>query len=285
MKLIGLIRVSTGKQGESGLGLEAQEAAIEEYRKRNDGILIKTYKEIESGTHDSIEDRPELRAAVAHARRSGATLVIAKIDRLVRSTVIGAYLKTSGVKFVACDNPYANELTIDILVAVAADEARRISTRTKEALAAYKSHGRVSKRIKLMYPDGVPAAIAEATSGKLGASLPQCRNLTHEGRNKGLARSASVRRAKAVEAYADLAEYMQELRSESLTLLAIAEKLNEDGHTTRRGKPWNPTQVMRVLGRLSPQRAAPPPRPDARPSASTEFQRATVQSSEHLACE
>jgi DNA invertase Pin-like site-specific DNA recombinase len=171
-KLIGLIRVSTGKQGESGLGVGAQEAAIEEHRKRNDGILIKTYKEIESGTHDSIEDRPKLRAAVAHARRSGATLVIAKIDRLVRSTVIGAYLKTSGVKFVACDNPYANELTIDILVAVAADEARRISTRTREALAAYKTHGRVSKRIKLMYPDGVPAAIVEATAGKFGASLP-----------------------------------------------------------------------------------------------------------------
>ena len=131
-KLIGLIRVSTGKQGESGLGLEAQEAAIEEHRRICDGILIRTYREIESGTHDSIEDRPQLRAAVAHARRSGATLVIAKIDRLVRSTVIGAYLKTSGVKFVACDNPYANELTIDILVAVAADEARRISTRTRK---------------------------------------------------------------------------------------------------------------------------------------------------------
>jgi DNA invertase Pin-like site-specific DNA recombinase len=249
-KMIGLIRVSTGKQGESGLGLEAQLAAIEEHRKRNDGILIKTYKEIESGTHDSIEDRPELRAAVAHARRSGATLVIAKIDRMVRSTVIGAYLKTSGVKFQACDNPYANELTIDILVAVAADEARRISTRTREALAAYKAHGRVSKRIKLMYPDVVPAEIVEATAGKLGASLPQCRNLTVDGRARGLSRSAKVRRAKAVEAYVDLAEYMQELRSQGLTLLAIAEKLNADGHTTRRGKPWNPTQVMRVLGRI-----------------------------------
>ena len=90
----------------------------------------------------------------------------------MRSTVIGSYLKTSGVKFVACDNPYANELTIDILVAVAADEARRISTRTREALAAaYKAHGRVSKRVKLLYPDGVPADVALATAGKLGAGL------------------------------------------------------------------------------------------------------------------
>lgn len=254
-KMIGLIRVSTGKQGESGLGLEAQEAAIEEHRRRNDAILIRTYKEIESGTHDSIEDRPQLRAAVAHARRSGATLVIAKIDRLVRSTVIGAYLKQSGVKFVACDNPYANELTIDILVAVAADEARRISTRTREALAAYKTHGRVSKRIKLMYPDGVPAAVVEATAGKLGASLPQCyNNLTPEGRAKGLNRSAKVRKAKAVEAYADIAQWMHELRDEGSTLLEIASQLNEDGHTTRRGMPWTPTQVWRVLNRFQPPR-------------------------------
>jgi DNA invertase Pin-like site-specific DNA recombinase len=251
-KLIGLIRVSTGKQGESGLGLEAQESAIEDYRKLHDGILIRTYKEIESGTHDSIEDRPELRASVAHARRSGATLVIAKIDRLVRSTVIGAYLKTSGVKFVACDNPYVNELTIDILVAVAADEARRISTRTREALAAYKSNGRVSKRIKLMYPHGVPAAIVKETAGKLGASLPQCRNLTAEGRAKGVARSAKVRRQKAIDAYSDIAEYMQHLQGCLLTYAAIAEHLNGDGHTTRRGKPWNAVQVMRVLKRTGP---------------------------------
>jgi DNA invertase Pin-like site-specific DNA recombinase len=251
-KMIGLIRVSTGKQGESGLGLEAQEEAIEQHRLRHDGLLIRTYKEVESGTHDSIADRPELRAAVGHARRTGATLVIAKIDRLVRSTIIGAYLKSSGVKFQACDNPYANELTIDILVAVAADEARRISTRTREALAAYKEHGRVSKRIKLLYPDGVPAAIVEATAGKLGASLPQCRNLTTEGRAKGLARSAKVRKAKALDAYSDITEYMQHLRGCLLTYSAIAEHLNADGHTTRRGKPWNPVQVMRVLKRLTP---------------------------------
>jgi DNA invertase Pin-like site-specific DNA recombinase len=250
-KMIGLIRVSTGKQGESGLGLEAQEAAIEEHRKRNDGILIKTYKEIESGTHDSIGDRPQLRAAVAHARRSGATLVIAKIDRLVRSTVIGAYLKQSGVKFQACDNPYANELTIDILVAVAADEGRRISTRTKEALAQYKAQGRVSKRIRLKYPKGVPAAIVKETAGKLGASLPQCRhNLTPEGMARGRARSIKVRQAKAVTEYADLSEYMIELRNQGCTLRQIAQALTRDGHHTRRGKPWNPTQVWRILERL-----------------------------------
>lgn len=225
--MIGLIRVSTGKQGESGLGLEAQEAAIEEHRRRYDGELIRTYKEIESGTHNSIEDRPQLRAAVAHARRSGATLIIAKIDRLIRSTVIGSYLKTSGIKFQACDNPHANELTIDILVAVAADEARRISTRTKEALAAYKARG-----------------------GKLGASLPQCRNLTPDGRARGVVRSAKVRKARSIEAYSDLTECMRGLRDQGFSLLAIAHKLDEEGHTTRTGKTWNAVQVMRVLKRM-----------------------------------
>jgi DNA invertase Pin-like site-specific DNA recombinase len=248
--MIGLIRVSTGKQGESGLGLQAQEAAIEEYRKRNDGILIKTYKEIESGTHDSIEDRPQLRAAVKHAIRSKARLVVAKLDRLSRSPVIAAYLESSGVDFVACNNPHANKLTIRILQAVDADEAERISIRTKEALRAYKTHGRVSKRIKLLYPDGVPAAVVEATAGKLGASLPQCQNLTPESRAKGLKRSAAVRTAKAVEAYADLVEYMQELRDQGCTLAEIAQTLTDDGHTTRRGCKWTPTQVWRVLNRV-----------------------------------
>jgi DNA invertase Pin-like site-specific DNA recombinase len=232
------------------LGLEAQLTAIEEHRKRNDGILIKTYKEIESGTHYSIADRPQLRAAVAHARRSGATLVIAKIDRLLRSTVIAAYLKQSGIKFVACDNPHANNLTINILVAVAENEAECISTRTKESLAAYKTQGRVSKRIRLKYPNGVPAAVIKATAGKLGAELPQCRTLTPEARTRGLARSVKVRKAKAIEAYADIAEYMQELRNEGCTLREIAKALTRDGHTTRRGREWSPTQVMRVLERV-----------------------------------
>jgi DNA invertase Pin-like site-specific DNA recombinase len=166
--------------------------------------------------------------------------------------VIGGYLKISGVKFVACDNPYANELTIDILVAVAADERRRTSARTREALAAYKVGRRVSKRIKLMYPEGVPARVVRATAGKLGASLPQCRNLTAEGRARGLAQSARARRVRAVEAYADLAEHIQELRRQGLKLREIATQLTEDGHTNRTGKPWNPTQVKRVLDRLKP---------------------------------
>jgi DNA invertase Pin-like site-specific DNA recombinase len=250
IKMIGLIRVSTGKQGESGLGLEAQLSAIEEYRKRCDGILLRTYKEIESGKHDSAEDRPTLQAAVGHARRSKATLVIAKVDRLLRSIPMLAYIKKSGVEFVACDNPRANELTIDLLAVVAANERRAISTRTKEALAQYKQQGRLSKRVLALYPNGVPKAVARATAGRLGASLSQCRNLTPAGRVKGLARSAKVRQANAVEAYVDIAEYMHELRNDGHTLQEIATQLNSDGHTCRRGGEWSPTQVWRILKRL-----------------------------------
>jgi DNA invertase Pin-like site-specific DNA recombinase len=252
-KLVGLVRVSTGKQGESRLGLEAQEAAIEAYRQQTASTLLKTYVEVESGTHDDIQDRPQLRAAVAHAKRAGAVLTIAKIDRMVRSTVVMAYLKTSKVRFIACDNPYANELTIDILVAVAADEARRISTRTKDALAAYKAGRRVSKRVRSLYPEGVPSEVVDALAGKLGASLPQCRNLTPEARTKGVARSVAARKMQAVDAYADLAPFMRELHDGGHTLQGIADRLNSEGHTTRRGKAWSPTQVWRVLERIDNQ--------------------------------
>ena len=128
-----------------------------------------------------------------HALEVDATLVIAKLDRLVRSTSVMQYLKDTRVRFVACDNPHANELTIDILVAVAANEARMISTRTKDALAAYKATRRLSKRIRKLYPEGVPPEVVAATACKLGGSLPQCRNLTAEGRTRGQARSIESR--------------------------------------------------------------------------------------------
>jgi DNA invertase Pin-like site-specific DNA recombinase len=168
-KLVGLVRVSTGKQGESGLGLEGQHAAIEAYRRKIHRRLIKTYIELEIGTYDDVESRPQLMAAVAHARRQKATLVIAKIDRLVRSKVVAAFLTKSKIKFVACDNPYATEFYIDILVAVAANEARQISERTKAALKAYRENRHVSKRVKEKYDGKVPAHVVRATAGKLGA--------------------------------------------------------------------------------------------------------------------
>lgn len=248
---VGLVRVSTEKQEASGLGLEAQLADIERLRAATGARLLKMYTETESGMHLDIDSRPKLKAAVAHAKRANAVLVIAKIDRLVRSIPVMGFLKKSGVRFTACDNPHANELTIDILVAVAADEGRRISARTKAALAAYKARKGCSKRIKLLYPDGVPGEVWEATAGKLGASLPQCRNLTPEARARGTARSVAARGARATDGYADLAPYMAELRAAGRSLRQIAEALTAEGQMTIRNRSWSPTQVMRVLRRFA----------------------------------
>lgn len=252
-KLIGLVRVSTDQQGASGLGLEAQRAAIETYRATVGGVLLRTYTEIESGMHDDIESRPQLRAAVADCSLARAKLVIAKLDRLVRSVPVMAYVKKSGIQFIACDNPYANELTIDILVAVAADEGRRISQRTRDALRAYRDGKRVSKRLRELYPAGVPAEIVEARAGKLGAELPECRNLTGDAQRLGTVAAAEARRRRAAESYRHLEHTMRQLRGDGLSLQAIADRLNVLGHRTRGDRPWGRGQVKRILDRASPQ--------------------------------
>jgi DNA invertase Pin-like site-specific DNA recombinase len=248
-KLIGYLRVSTAQQGESGLGLAAQQTAIAAYVKASGCDLVASYTEVETATNDELADRPELVRAIRHAKRSQATLVIAKLDRLVRSTIAMSELKRSKVKFVACDMPTANEFTIDIHVAVAAEEARKISERTRNALAAYKAQGRVSKRIRMLYPDGVPDDVVAARAGKLGAALPNCANLNADARQRGAIAAGQKVRELANEAYADLRPDMISWRAQGMSQQAIADKLNAEGHTTRTGKPWNQVQVKRVLDR------------------------------------
>lgn len=133
----------------------------------------------------------------------------------------------SGVDFIACDNPYANRLTIHILAAVAEDEAQRISQRTKAALAAYKARG-----------------------GKLGASRESSRNLTQEARLKGARNAGKAIAKNADDAYSDIAPMILEWSESGLSQRQIAERLNAEGHTTRTGKQWNNVQVMRVLKRF-----------------------------------
>ena len=137
-KLIAYYRVSTKQQGASGLGLEAQRKAVADYAERSGGKIESSYTEVESGKR---ADRPELAKAIAHARRSKATLVIAKLDRLARNVAFVSALMEAGCDFVAVDNAAAIRLTIHILAAVAEDEARRISERTTVALAAAKARG------------------------------------------------------------------------------------------------------------------------------------------------
>jgi DNA invertase Pin-like site-specific DNA recombinase len=223
--IIAYYRVSTKQQGDSGLGLEAQKTAVEAYAKGAGTRILSTYREVESG---KLAERPELAKALAHARRSKATLVVAKLDRLARNVAFLSALMRSGVDFIACDNPHANKLTVHILAAVAEDEAERISARTKAALQAAKARG-----------------------VKLGSARPDHWKGKEKARLAGLARgrlvAAKVASKAATEAYADLAPLMKEWRTEGMTLEAIAGKLNAEGHTTRRGRPWNPVQVARVL--------------------------------------
>jgi DNA invertase Pin-like site-specific DNA recombinase len=225
-KEIAYYRVSTQKQGKSGLGLEGQQAAVEAFSKANDGQIIKSYLEVESGKR---ADRPELAKAIAHARMAKATLVIAKLDRLARNVAFTSAMMESGIDFKACDNPYADRFTIHILAAVAEKEARDISARTKAALQAYKARG-----------------------GELGSARPECRgNLSQEAQAKGREISAKVRTENAVKAYAELLPLINELRTAGKSFREIAAQLNTEGFTTARGGPWNHTQVRLVLDRAA----------------------------------
>src|SRR5216683_3827721 len=181
-KIIAYFRVSTKQQGASGLGLEGQQAAIEAYARQTGARIAAGYVEVESG---KIADRPELAKALAHARRSKATLCVAKLDRLSRNVEFLAKVMNSNAEFVACDNPAANRLTLHILAAVAEAEAKAISERTKAALAAAKARGTLLGSARPGHWDGNEQARL--------AGLEKARGM-----------AVKVRQAKAAEAYTDL---------------------------------------------------------------------------------
>ena len=220
-KAIGYVRVSTAKQGASGLGLEAQEAAVRGYCEREGLRLLKVHVEIESGKRD---DRPELTEALADCRRTGAVLVVAKLDRLSRNVAFLADLMDSGADFVALDNPHATPLTVHILAAVAQAEREATSARTKAALAAAKARG-----------------------VKLGGQDPRCRNLTAAAQRRGVARAAEARTARRLERARLVLPIVTELREVGLSLREVAAELTARGIETARGCEWNAVQVSRVL--------------------------------------
>ena len=139
-RFVSYLRVSTARQGQSGLGLEAQRQAVAEHLNGGSWSLLREFVEVESGSRN---DRPQLAAAIAECRLTGATLVIAKIDRLSRNAAFLIGLRDAGIAFVAADMPNANALTVGILALVAENEREAISARTKAALAAAKARGTV----------------------------------------------------------------------------------------------------------------------------------------------
>lgn len=224
--LIAYRRVSTARQGESGLGLEGQDAALDAYARANGATIIRAYTEVETGKRS---DRPKLLKALADCRRSRATLVIAKLDRLARNARFLLTLIESGADVAFCDLPSVppgavGKFLLTQMAAVAELEAGLISERTKAALAVCKARGK-----------------------PLGAARPGAHRFTGGANPRAAKRAGEAARALADEAYADLTPLVRELRAEGLSLRQIADRLNQDGHTTRRGKPWNPTQIKRVL--------------------------------------
>jgi DNA invertase Pin-like site-specific DNA recombinase len=218
--IIGYRRVSTDRQGRSGLGLEAQDSALQAYSSQTGGPILKTYTEIETGKRS---DRPELTKALAHAKRARAQLVVAKLDRLARNVAFVSALLDAGCDFVCCDMPHANRLTIHILAAVAEAEAKAISDRTKSALAAYKARG-----------------------GSLGAKPGHC-PIPIEARQRGGKRAAQTLARLADDAAADLA-FIVEWRKSGMTQQQIADRLRDEGFLLRRGgTAWTQGHVRRLL--------------------------------------
>jgi DNA invertase Pin-like site-specific DNA recombinase len=217
-KFVSYLRVSTKRQGESGLGLEAQRAAVATFLNGGSWRLVEEFVEVESGRRN---DRPELDKAFAACRVYNATLVIAKLDRLSRDAHFLLGLEKAGVEFVAVDMPHANRLTVGIMALVAEQEREAISQRTKAALAAAKARG-----TKLGKPKGTPVQGAEV------------------GRVHGA-------RANAANAQA-FAERLRPALDQlsGLSANAAAAELNRRGYATARDGAWSATQVIAIRKRL-----------------------------------
>lgn len=217
-KYVAYYRVSTAKQGASGLGLEAQQESVRTYLNGGKWTLINELVEVESGKRN---DRPKLLEALALCRVHNATLIIAKLDRLARNVNFISNLMESSVDFTAVDFPQANRLTIHILAAVAEHEALMISARTKAALGAAKARG-----VKLGGNRGNIAA-----QSRIGAKA-----------------SAAKRSAASASRSNDLAPVIREIKSAGAqSLRQIAHELNTRGVPTARGGEWSAVQVQRVI--------------------------------------
>jgi DNA invertase Pin-like site-specific DNA recombinase len=218
-------RVSTQAQGRSGLGLEAQRAAVEHYLRSREGKLIGEFTEIETGKGaNALERRPELRSALDLCRKQGAVFVIAKLDRLARNVHFVTGLIESGVDFVAADMPHATKVMIQIHAVMAEHERDQISARTKAALAAAKARG-----------------------VKLGVTGPANLRPNLEARQEAAKRF--VERMKPV---------LEGFELRGLSQRQMVAELNALGIKTPRGGSWRLKQVQRVRARINYARLTNP---------------------------
>ncbi|WP_299200485.1 recombinase family protein [uncultured Amphritea sp.] len=223
-KLIAYYRVSTSRQGKSGLGLEAQRHDVEAYAAMTGQAVSAEYTEIESGGNN---DRPELLAAIERCQLIRGRLVIAKLDRLSRSVGFIAQLQDSGVPFVACDMPEANETMVQMMSVMAQAERKAISIRTKAALKAAKARG-----VTLGNP-----RLAEARAVRTGDVTLKARTARSEKAEKHASLVMSEIQRARVEGRSSLGE--------------LSVWLNEQEIATQRGCLWTRAAVSRVLKRFS----------------------------------
>lgn len=212
-RFVAYFRVSTARQGQSGLGLEAQRQSVADFVRSGKMEIVAEFTEVESGKRN---DRPQMALALARCRTEGLTLLVAKLDRLARNVHFISVLQHSKVDFVCVDNPHATRFLIHILSAVAEHEANLISTRTKSALQAFKARGGTLGNPR--YVEALPKANA-----------------------------ARCERAK--ERNAKLLSIVSEIKTKTgLTKLAeLAEVLNLRGVRTARGNTWSASHVFNLL--------------------------------------
>jgi DNA invertase Pin-like site-specific DNA recombinase len=224
-RIVAYYRMSTSQQGQSGL--KSQKALVREVARREKAEVVKEYVEKGSGSRS---ERPELSKALAYAKRTRTTLVVATLDRLARNFGFLSALMQAKVDFVACDNPVVNKSTVAILAAAAEHEELAISINIKAGLMTAKAQGT-----------------------KLGSARPDHWKGREDARRRGAAkatkRAAEARTKSAQAAYAEMYPIISKLRRKGLSLREIAQQLNDLDYATRRGKPWNPVQVNLVLNR------------------------------------
>jgi DNA invertase Pin-like site-specific DNA recombinase len=224
-RYVAYYRVSTERQGRSGLGLEAQKASVSEFLKTTGGTLRDEFVEVQSGKDNG---REKLAEALKLCRLTRSTLLIAKLDRLSRDAAFLLTLQNAGVRFVACDMPDMNETVVGIMAVIAQSERKAISERTKSALAAAKRRG-----VTLGNPKLKPGTAATAlAASKVASAVAKCRA-------------------------EELRELVEDVRSKGATSLrAIAEHFNALGIGTARGGKWAAASVARLLAQLEGQAAA-----------------------------
>jgi DNA invertase Pin-like site-specific DNA recombinase len=220
-KFVAYHRVSTAQQGRSGLGLDAQRAAVVSYLNGGQWELVGEFTEVETGKGaNALQKRPQLRAALEFCKKHGATLVIAKLDRLARNVHFVSGLMEAGVDFVAADMPQANKVMIQMHAVMSEWERDQISARTKAALAAAKERGVVL--------------------GKAGPA--------------NLRRNIEGRKAAADEFAAKLRDTLLMFKNAGLSQRAMVARLNELGVHAPRGGAWSLSQLQRVIARADSSR-------------------------------